>query len=145
MSKYSPERYNNRPLIASTRACIASSVSVYYNNLLVVRQGDFTYYAMFVNLMTMIELSVGISAACMPPCSILFKNKKMFGKGGFLSMLIHPKRSNWDGTTNDEETVTSSVAEVETSVEDAEDELEKKEADAESLHIPIQNYDHHFK
>lgn len=123
-SSFSPSAFSAHLMCLSIyslydSACVASSLSVYFNNLLVDRQNDFTYYAIFVNIVTIIEMCVGITAACMPPCSILFKRNQFTAQRSghrFSSTLSRPfRRSRWTGSSglginvDDVETVVESV------------------------------------
>lgn len=57
------------------RACLASSVSVYFQQYLVNHKDDYLYYVVYVILCYLIEMCVGISVACMPSVARLHKDK----------------------------------------------------------------------
>lgn len=57
-------------------ACIASSLTVYFFNLIRIRRTDHLYYVALVGLMVTVEMCVGISVSCMPLIARLYKAKK---------------------------------------------------------------------
>jgi len=62
--------------MCKSSACTASSLTVYFFNLIRIHRTDYLYYVNFVGLMVTVEMCVGISVSCMPLIARLHKAKK---------------------------------------------------------------------
>ncbi|KAE8168175.1 hypothetical protein BDV40DRAFT_294723 [Aspergillus tamarii] len=56
-------------------ACVASSLSIYFKNILDHHTDDFSYYTLPVLIMCLVEMCVGISASSMPSLTLLVRHK----------------------------------------------------------------------
>ncbi|KAL4887660.1 hypothetical protein BJY04DRAFT_212687 [Aspergillus karnatakaensis] len=56
-------------------ACVASSLRIYYTDLLSHNTDDFTYYNVRILLMSMLEMCAGITACCMPSLVLLYRKR----------------------------------------------------------------------
>lgn len=70
-----------------TRACVASSLSIYFKYNLSGHQDDYTYWTVPVLMMALVEMCVGISCSCMPTTAGFFKGKSSGWKGWSVSAL----------------------------------------------------------
>ncbi|KAI0410417.1 hypothetical protein F5X98DRAFT_386111 [Xylaria grammica] len=62
-------------------ACVASSLSIVFKQLLDIHLNDYTYWIYPVLLTSLVEMFVGISASCMPSTAGSFKgSKKIWGR-----------------------------------------------------------------
>ncbi len=73
----------NCALLTSLRACVASSVSLYFQNYLTKHTDDYMYHVSFVFLCYCIEMCIGISVAAMPSVARLHR-----AKGSKLSSML---------------------------------------------------------
>ncbi|KAE8423979.1 hypothetical protein BDV36DRAFT_290078 [Aspergillus pseudocaelatus] len=56
-------------------ACVASSLSIYFKNILDHHTDDFSYYTLPVLIMCLVEMCVGISASSMPSLTLLVRHR----------------------------------------------------------------------
>ncbi|KAJ3571854.1 hypothetical protein NPX13_g5237 [Xylaria arbuscula] len=89
-------------------ACVASSLSIVFKQLLDNHLGDYTYWIYPVLLTALVEMCVGISASCMPSTAGFFKgSKEIWGRrsNSALSSLrgLFGGRKNSSTTTRDDD------------------------------------------